>query len=112
MIPEGIAGKRVLVTAGGSGIGEVIVQRFVEADAGVHSCDVAEDKLESWDVRHPGAGITPADVGIPDEVDRLFDDALTRLGGLDILVNNAGVAGQDAYLEKLDNELWCRTLDV
>ena len=112
LICEDIAGKRVVVTAGASGIGKVIAGRFVEAGARVHVCDVDEDQLLSLELEQPEIGITVADVASPDDVERLFDETIIGLGGLDILVNNAGIAGPDMNLEDMEYESWCRTLDV
>lgn len=112
MICEDIAGKRVVVTAGASGIGKVIATRFAEAGSRVHICDVAEDRLLSLREEHPEIGITLADVSSPRDVENLFDEVAVSLGGLDILVNNAGISGPDMNLEDMDYESWTRTLDV
>jgi len=112
MIVEDIAGKRVVVTAGASGIGKVIATRFAEAGAKVHTCDVAVEQLAAVRESHPEITTSVADVSAPEDVRRLFEDAVESLGGLDILVNNAGVAGPDMNMEDMDYESWSRTLDV
>ncbi|MCB0000882.1 MAG: SDR family NAD(P)-dependent oxidoreductase, partial [Anaerolineales bacterium] len=40
-----VAGLRVMVTAGGSGIGHAIAKMFVENGARVHVCDVVAERL-------------------------------------------------------------------
>ena len=112
MILEDLAGKRVVVTAGASGIGNVIARRFVDAGAVVHTCDVAAERLRVFQEQVPAVSTSVVDVSIPEDVQRLFDDAVANLGGLDILVNNAGIAGPDANVEDIDLDSWCRTLDV
>ena len=112
MIVEDIAGKRVVVTAGASGIGKVIATRFAQAGARVHTCDVAIEQLTALREAHPEIATSVADVSAPEDVRSLFEEAVESLGGLDILVNNAGIAGPDMNMEDIDYESWSRTLDV
>jgi len=109
---DGISGARVIVTAGGSGIGAVTAARFAEAGAHVFICDVDQACLNTPADRHPSMGCCAADVSSPDDVDRLFEEAMASLGGLDILVNNAGIGGPVGCVESLDVDEWRRTLDV
>ncbi len=95
-------GLRVLVTAGGAGIGRVIAQTFLEHGAKVHTCDI--DAATKPD--------TLCDVSKLDQVDRLFQEAASRLGGLDVLVNNAGIAGPTAKVEDIKPEDWDRTIAI
>jgi NAD(P)-dependent dehydrogenase (short-subunit alcohol dehydrogenase family) len=101
---------RVVVTAGGAGIGRVIAQTFHAAGARVHVCDVAAETLA--DCQRAGLGATLADVADPQQVDRLFDEAAARLGGLDVLVNNAGIAGPFGAVENISVADWDRTIAV
>src|SRR5579862_3133187 len=103
-------GKRVVVTAGGSGIGRAIAQTFHDAGARVHVCDIAPAMLE--ECRRAGLGATQADVADPAQVDRLFDEAAAALGGLDVLVNNAGLAGPFSAVEAMSIADWDRTIAV
>ncbi len=106
-----VAGLRVLVTAGGRGIGRATCAAFAEHGARVHTCDVDAQALRE-SCRETGCTGTPADVGDPDAVDALFDAALPALGGLDVLVNNAGIAGPTARVEAISTQDWRRTMDV
>jgi NAD(P)-dependent dehydrogenase (short-subunit alcohol dehydrogenase family) len=95
-------GLRVLVTAGGAGIGRVIAQTFVEHGAKVHTCDI-----------DPATGPdTLCDVAKLAEVDKLFEQVAQKLGGLDVLVNNAGIAGPTAKVEDIRPEDWDRTIAI
>jgi NAD(P)-dependent dehydrogenase (short-subunit alcohol dehydrogenase family) len=105
-------GLRVLITAGGSGIGRAIAECFEAEGARVHVCDVVEDCLEELRRARPGIGGTIADVGDPAQVASLFEAALGRLGGLDVLVNNAGIAGPTAAVESVSPADWDRTIGV
>jgi len=109
---KGIAGSRVIVTAGGGGIGNVIVRAFAEAGASVFTCDVDAALVEAVRKSRPGVGATVADIAVEADVDRLFDEALAHLGGLDVLVNNAGIGGPVGCVEDLALADWERTLAV
>jgi len=108
----GLAGTKVLVTAGGSGIGSVIAARFAEAGASVFTCDVDPGCVATTQAAEVAVEACVADVSSEGEVDRMFDEALARLGGLDVLVNNAGVGGPVACVENVSLDEWRRTLDV
>jgi NAD(P)-dependent dehydrogenase (short-subunit alcohol dehydrogenase family) len=103
-------GLRVVVTAGGSGIGRAIAQTFHDNGARVHVCDIAPETLD--DCKRAGFGATLADVADPAQVDKLFADAAAGLGGLDVLVNNAGVAGPFSAVEDIGIADWDRTIAV
>jgi NAD(P)-dependent dehydrogenase (short-subunit alcohol dehydrogenase family) len=105
-------GLRVIVTAAGSSIGRIIAETFHENGAQVHVCDVVEDYLEDVRAKNPEIGATLGDVGKAEDVDRLFDEALERLGGLDVLVNNAGIGGPTAAVEELDPTDWDRVMAI
>ena len=105
-------GLRVLVTASASGIGFAVARAFQETGARVHVCDIDQAQLDTCRETLPGAGMSCADISKPDEVDRLFENVLSHLGGLDVLVNNAGIAGPTARVEDVDPDAWDRTMAV
>ena len=107
-----IAGLRVLVTAGASGIGLEIARGFVREGASVHVCDIDRDALASLKRTDPKLSSSQADVADRADVKRLLDEALAALGGLDVLVNNAGIAGPTGRVEEINPEDWDRTLQV
>ena len=95
-------GLRVLVTAGGAGIGRAIAQTFRDHGARVHTCDVdAKTKPD-----------TLTDVSDVSQVENLFREVHKNLGGLDVLVNNAGIAGPTAKVEDIRPEDWDRCIAV
>jgi NAD(P)-dependent dehydrogenase (short-subunit alcohol dehydrogenase family) len=105
----GLSGMRVLVTAGAAGIGLATSEAFLREGARVHVCDVDQAGLDRLRGR---VTASVCDVTDPAAVARLFDDALSALGGLDALVNNAGVAGPTAPCEEVALADWERTLAV
>lgn len=90
-----LAGKRVLVTGGASGIGAGLVDAFVGQGARVLFCDIADDAARAVVARlGPGAAHAPlyrrCDLTDVDAVRALVAEADAALGGLDVLINNAG----------------------
>src|SRR5436309_10150237 len=102
-------GLRVLITAGGAGIGRVMAQTFVDHGAKLHVCDVDEKTLQQLPKQ---ITYTLADVSKLADVERLFEDVKRHLGGLDVLVNNAGIAGPTAKVEDIKPEEWERCIAV
>ena len=88
------------------------MKTLADAGARVHVCDVAEEALADLRQAHPGMGATQADVAEEAQVDRLFMEVATTLGGLDVLVNNAGIAGPTAAIEDIDPADWRRCLEI
>ncbi|RYF43364.1 MAG: SDR family oxidoreductase [Comamonadaceae bacterium] len=105
-------GLRVLVTAGGSGIGAAVARAFREAGAQVHVCDIDRTALARLAEDAPSITSSVADAAIADDVDLVFDDVRGTLGGLDVLVNNAGIAGPTAAIDAIDLAQWDRTVAV
>ena len=107
-----VSGKRVLVTAGASGIGATVAQRFLQAGAHVHVCDIDERALQNFSAAHTEISASLCDVADEAAVDTLFEDLDARFGGLDVLVNNAGIAGPTGQIDTLQLSDWRRTLSV
>ncbi|MEE7502517.1 SDR family NAD(P)-dependent oxidoreductase [Methylobacterium sp. C33D] len=99
-----LAGKRVLVTGGASGIGQGLVEAFVGQGARVLFCDIADDAARAVVARlAPAAAHTPlyrrCDLTDVEAVGALVAEADTVLGGLDVLINNAGNDDRHALAE-------------
>jgi NAD(P)-dependent dehydrogenase (short-subunit alcohol dehydrogenase family) len=103
---------RVLVTAGGSGIGRTIAESFATFGAKVHVTDVVESTLAKAVDAVPGLSGTVGDASNVEDVERVFVDVSAQLGGLDVLVNNAGVAGPTGRVDLLTAAEVDRTIDV
>ncbi len=89
------AGRAVLVTGAGSGVGRVIARRFAEAGArvAVHyrgSRDGAEATVREICSAGGEARAFAADLVREGEPARLVEDVAGAFGRLDVLVNNAG----------------------
>ncbi len=102
----------VLVTAGASGIGRSIAEKFLAHGCSVHICDIDQVAIDDFLTKNLNASASMADVSDAGQVAILFDDYCSRFGQLDILVNNAGIAGPTANLEEIATEDWDKTISV
>lgn len=107
-----VAGLRVMISGGASGIGEAIAAAFIEAKADVHVCDVSEKAIAAFQKRFPTALATPADVADRWAVDNVFAMHKQRYGGLDVLINNAGIAGPTCGIDVMTESEWRSTVEV
>jgi NAD(P)-dependent dehydrogenase (short-subunit alcohol dehydrogenase family) len=103
---------RVIVTAGGSGIGRAIAEGFAAAGHRVHICDIDQAALAGALAELNEVRGSVADVGSASDVSTLFDDALGWLRGIDVLVNNAGIGGPHAAIEEIEEDAWEACLRV
>ncbi len=97
------AGRRQLITGGGSGIGQACVHRILAEGARVVTADISEAGLADTVAKagEHGARLSTVvlDVGDEPAVRRGVADAVETLGGLDTLVNAAGIL-RSAHLEQ------------
>ena len=107
-----VAGLRVIVTAGASGIGRAIADTLIANGAQVAVCDVSDEFLNDFKKSHPMAYATKADVASDGDVAALFAGAGKALGGLDALINNAGIAGPTGRVEEITPAEWRRCIEV
>ena len=84
-----IAGLRVLVTAGASGIGLATARAFAREGARVFICDVDRSALEAVAASDAALERSECDVAAPAAVSRLFDlvTAVGQLGLYWLLLN-------------------------
>jgi NAD(P)-dependent dehydrogenase (short-subunit alcohol dehydrogenase family) len=104
--------QRVMITAGGSGIGWAIAKAFADSGAKVHICDVNEQALGEATEKYPQIAATHLDVSDEEAVDQWFDDAMDDFDGLDVLINNAGIKGPTGYVEEIKLDDWRECLSV
>lgn len=86
-----MTGKVVVVTGGGRGVGDGIVQAFMEAGAHVEICGRSTpENLREVDGRRPR--FTAVDLCQAAPAAEWINDVAERNGGIDVVVNNAGGA--------------------
>ena len=92
--PTLMAGQRILVTGGGTGLGQAMAEQFLSLGADVAICGrrkaVCDATAEAWRARFPERRIDTfgVDIRIADAVEEMVE-SLWQSGGLTGLVNNA-----------------------
>lgn len=109
---SGIAGKRVAITAGASGIGYAIARNLFALGARIAICDIDGKALDSAKSQLGNCIAVPADVSDENAIDEFFDAIEKEFNGLDVLVNNAGIAGPTGNIEDLSPDDWRRCIDI
>jgi len=108
--------KVALVTGAGSGIGRAVCHALLDDGyALVLVGRRAQALQETVDLAGADAArclCVPTDVGKPEQVVKLFEQAAKAFGRLDLLFNNAGSFTPGVPLEELTYEQWQATVDV
>lgn len=110
-----LTGRTALVTGGSRGLGLQMAEALGEAGARVllssrKAADLGEAAAH-LKARGIEADWIAADASRPDEIERLVDEALARLGHVDILINNAGATwGAAAEVHPL--EAWDKVMNL
>lgn len=104
--------RRVLITAGGAGIGFEIAKAFAAQGDRLYICDIDTQALAAASRAIPDAIVKPCDMSRRAEIERMVPAAAAALGGIDILVNNAGVAGPTKPTDEMPPAEWDRTLAI
>jgi NAD(P)-dependent dehydrogenase (short-subunit alcohol dehydrogenase family) len=113
----GLAGKIVLNTGAGSGIGRAMAHAFARHGARLMLVDIDEAGLASAKAElmssYPDLDVETHVASITDEaaVEQACVQTETRFGQIDILLNNAGIAMNKPSLE-LTGADWRRTIDI
>ncbi len=86
-----LAGKRIVITGGGRGLGAAMAEKFANEGAQVliagRNTDVLRSTADKFHCRY-----LPLDVSLVQTHERFLEEASDSLGGIDILVNNAGIS--------------------
>lgn len=110
-----LTGKKALITGGSRGLGLQMAQALGEAGAKVVISSRKAADLEQAVMALQDRGIDArwiaADAGKPEDIQRLADETLERVGDVDILVNNAGASwGAPAQDHPLD--AWDKVMNL
>ena len=107
--------KKIIISAGASGIGLAIAKVCLSRGAYVYLCDIDDKsikKLNKHPLKNKRLFIYQCDASNEEQVSLFFDKIKKKTKRIDALINNVGVAGPTGSLEKLKSKDWENTLHV
>ena len=114
-MPLSLQSKKIIISAGASGIGWAIAKVCLSRGAIVYLCDIDVKSLNKIK-KHPSANkrlfTYECDASDEYEVSNFFNQIKKKTKKVDALINNVGVAGPTGTIEKLNSEDWERTLKI
>lgn len=114
--PDRFAGKSVVVTGAGSGIGRASATRFAAEGGAVLVADIdlagAEETVAGITAAGGRALALRVDVSEPDQVEAMIARAVAEFGSLDVLHNNAYWGPINTPIVDISLDDWRRTVDV
>lgn len=105
-----LAGRRIVITGAGSGIGKAVAELFAEHGATLALLDLNIDAATAIAQRSGGIAVR-VDVADEASVGAAIEAAAAKLGGIDGVVNAAGVISVGS-LEDTDLQSWRRQIDI
>ena len=115
MADQSLKNKKIIISAGASGIGLATAKVCLSRGATVYLCDLNEkfiNKLKKHPLKNKKLFTYKCDASNEYDVSKFFEEIKKKTKKIDALINNVGVAGPTGTLEKLESDDWERTLKI
>ena len=110
-VPERFAGKTVIVTGAGSGIGRAVSERILAEGGTVVASDVSAERLEAFAAEAANDRLRPVVSDVTSEAD--IAKLLEAAGGrVDAVANNAGIMDGFYPAAEVLDDVWQRVFDI
>lgn len=110
-----LKGRVGVVTGGARGIGQAVVQRFLDSGARCSIWDKDEAAAQAFvsQLEDPSlVDIQPVDLTSPESVTEAARQTVAAMGQIDIAVNNAGIAGVSKKLWECSWQEWREVIEL
>ena len=112
-MPLSLKNKKIIISAGASGIGWATAKVCLSKGAHVFLCDLDSKSIKKTQ-KHPLNNKRlfsyECDASDEDDVSNFFNQVYKKTKKIDALINNVGIAGPTGTIEKLTSEDWEQTL--
>jgi len=115
MALSNLKNKRIIISAGASGIGWATAKIFLSKGANVYLCDINPkniNKIKKHPLNNKRLFVYECDASEEYDVENFFDKIRKKTKKIDALINNVGIAGPTGTIEKLKSEDWETTLKI
>ncbi len=114
-MPLSLYNKKIIISAGASGIGWSTAKICLARGAIVYLCDIDNkslNKIKKHPLNNKKLFSYEFDASDEYEVSNFFQQVNKKTKKIDALINNVGVAGPTGTIEKLTSEDWEKTLKI
>ena len=114
-MPLSLYNKKIIISAGASGIGWSTAKVCLSRGAIVYLCDIDNkslNKIRKHPLNNKKLFSYEFDASNECDVSNFFQQVNKKTKKIDALINNVGVAGPTGTIEKLSSEDWERTLKI
>ncbi len=109
----GLAGRRVVITGAGRGLGRILASAFDAAGARLGLVARSAEALrEVADSLNGEPLVCPGDVRADGFNESVTERMTERFGGVDVWIANAGVSPQVSSVQRTDPQVWRDIIDV
>ena len=115
MANQTLKNKKIIISAGASGIGLATVKVCLDRGATVFVSDINEkyiNKLKKNSKINKKLFVFNCDASDEYQVNELFEKIKKKTSKIDCLINNVGIAGPTATLENISTDDWENTMKV
>ena len=115
MTDQSLKNKKIVISAGASGIGWATTKVCISRGAKVFLCDINEKLINriNKNTKYKNKIFAyECDASNENDVIEFFSKVLKKTKKIDALINNVGIAGPTGTLDTLDSGEWKRTLQV
>ncbi len=112
-MPLSLQNKKIIISAGASGIGWATVKICLSKGATVFLCDIdikSLNRVKKNSLYNKRLFVYECDASDEDEVSSFFNQINRKTKKIDALINNVGIAGPTGTIDKLTSDDWEQTL--
>jgi len=114
-MPLSLQNKKIIISAGASGIGWATAKVCLSKGAIVYLCDIdikSLKKIQKHPLNNKKLFSFECDASDENEVSDFFNKINKKTNKIDALINNVGIAGPTGTIERLSSDDWEKTLKI